>query len=88
MNVNPGGKQSVMRPGWFVRNGVRFRQHMVFEGGQYEGLPKGLRQVCLERFGAEAITGEYRQTTVIKIVYTHSSFLCVLIFHIGRYEAR
>ena len=58
MNVNPGGKQSVMRPGWFVRNGVRFRQHMVFEGGQYEGLAKGLRQVCLERFGAEAIAGE------------------------------
>ena len=58
MNVNPGGKQPKMRPGWFVRNGLRFKQHMVFEGGPYEGQPKGLRQVCKERFGAEAITGK------------------------------
>ena len=39
--------------------GVRFKQSMVFEGGQLEGLPKGLRQVCLERFGEERIQGEY-----------------------------
>ena len=58
MNVNPGGKQNKMRAGWFVKGGLRFRQHMIFEGGQFKGLPKGLRQVCLERFGAEAITGK------------------------------
>ena len=57
MNVNMGGKQPRMRPGWYLRNGVRFKQHMVFEGGPHEGIAKGLRQVCSERFGAEKITG-------------------------------
>ena len=56
--MNKGGKQPLMRPGWFVKSGVRFKQHMVYEGGQFVGLAKGLHQVCLERFGARAIKGE------------------------------
>ena len=59
MTVKPGGLQPRMRPGWYRKGGVRFKQSMVFEGGQLEGLPKGLRQVCLERFGEERIQGEY-----------------------------
>ena len=58
MNVNPSGRQPLMRPGWYVRAGVRFRQSMVFEGGPYEGEAKGLREVCLERFGGDSIKGK------------------------------
>ena len=58
MNMNPGGKQPLMRAGWYVRSGVRFTQHMVFEGGRYAGMAKGLRAVCEERFGEEAVKGE------------------------------
>ena len=32
---------------------------MVYEGGPYEGLAKGLRQVLLERFGPDRIKGEF-----------------------------
>ena len=60
MNVNRGGKQPLMRPGWYVlQNGVRIKQHMVYEGGPYEGQAKGLRQVLLERFGPDRIKGEF-----------------------------
>ena len=33
MNVNPGGKQPLMRPGYFVKHGIRFTQHM---GNKYQ----------------------------------------------------
>ena len=36
---------------------VRFTQHMVFEGGMFAGQAKGLRVVCEERFGADAVKG-------------------------------
>ena len=42
-----------------MREGVRLEQSMVFEGGPFEGLPKGLRQVCIERFGEDRIQGDY-----------------------------
>ena len=57
MNVNPGGKQPLMRAGWFVRNRLRFKQHMVFTSGPRAGQPKGLKVVCEERFGDEKIKG-------------------------------
>ena len=57
MNVRPGGKQPRMRAGWFMRGGMRWRQSMVFEDGPLRGQPKGLREVCLERFGEEAVKG-------------------------------
>ena len=58
MNVNPSGRQPLMRPAWYVKEGVRFRQSMVFEGGHLEGQAKGLREVCLERFGEDSIKGK------------------------------
>ena len=57
MNVNPGGKQPLMRPGWYIRAGLRFKQPMVFGGGRFAGMAKGLREVCLERFGEDIIKG-------------------------------
>ena len=57
MNVRPGGKQPCMRPGWYRRGGVRWRQSMVFESGPLKGQPKGLREVCRERFGEDRVKG-------------------------------
>ena len=57
MNVNPGGKQPKMRPGYYFKEGVKFVQHMVFTGGIHAGKAKGLRAVCEERFGVEAVKG-------------------------------
>ena len=57
MNVNPGGKQNIMRPGWYLKDGVKVKQKMVFEDGELTGVAKGLRQVCRERFGDEKIRG-------------------------------
>ena len=47
-----------MRPGWFKRGPVKFIQHMVFMDGPNKGLQKGLRAVCQERFGEQAVIGE------------------------------
>ena len=55
MNVNPGGKQPLMRPGWYIRRGLRYTQHMVFKGGVRAGQAKGLRAVCQERFGEDMV---------------------------------
>ena len=59
MNVRPGGKQPRMRPGWYKRGGARWRQSMVFEDGPLKGQPKGLREVCSERFGVKEVKGKY-----------------------------
>ena len=47
-----------MRPGWYRRGALKIKQHMVFKDGPFAGLAKGLKAVCLERFGAEAIVGK------------------------------
>lgn len=51
MNMNPGGKQAPMRPGWFMRNGVKVVQPMVFpvDHPKYPGQAKGMKQVMKER---------------------------------------
>ena len=59
MNVKPGGKQPKMRPGWYTKNGIKFKQHMVYSGGRYAGLAKGLRAVCEERFGEASVEGVF-----------------------------
>ena len=74
MNVNPGGKQPKMRPGWFIKNGLRFKQYMVFEGGPLEGQAKGLKQVCIERFGLEAVQGK-KQDQLVKLLENQPDFM-------------
>lgn len=51
MNMNPGGKQALMRDGWFICNGEKITQPMVFppDHPQFPGYPKGIRQVLTER---------------------------------------
>ena len=58
MNVNPGGKQPLMRPGWYKRGPIRTKQYMVFQGGPNAGLAKGLRAVCSERIGEDKVIGK------------------------------
>ena len=51
MNLNPGGKQARMRDGWFIRNGQKVAQPMIFpvEHLTFPDQPKGMRQVLQER---------------------------------------
>ena len=49
MNVGPGGKQPYMRPGWYMKDGVRIEQEMVFSSGPHCGKQKGMRAVVEER---------------------------------------
>jgi len=51
MNVNPGGAQARMRDGWFLKNGVKIVQPMVFPPNHpdFPDQPKGLRHILLER---------------------------------------
>ena len=46
-----------MRPGWYAMGPMIVKQHMVFPDGPNAGLAKGLRVVCQERFGEEAVQG-------------------------------
>ena len=65
MNVYPGGKQPLMRSGWYVKNGFRFTQHMVFQDGTKKGMAKGLKAVCEERFGTEKVEGQILQVLAL-----------------------
>ena len=61
--IYSGGKQPAMKDGWYYKENdqgekVKINQKMVFESGDYQGLPKGLRQVCTERFGEESVEGK------------------------------
>ena len=66
MNVGIGGKQPLMRKGYFYKvsaNGEKIlikkvEQSMVIEKGANKGLAKGLKKVCSERFGYENIKGK------------------------------
>ena len=59
MNVGIGGKQPLMKDGYYTNPaGEVVAQPMVFRGGPNQGVAKGLKQVCLERFGPEAIKGK------------------------------
>ncbi|KAI0372083.1 hypothetical protein BV20DRAFT_1034932 [Pilatotrama ljubarskyi] len=46
MNLRPGGKQARMRDGWYMWDGVRIMQPMVFppDHPKYPDAPKGMKQ--------------------------------------------
>ena len=48
-----------MRAGWYKRGSLKIKQHMTFQDGPMKGLAKGLKIVCSERFGPEAIVGKF-----------------------------
>ena len=51
MNLRPGGKQARMRDGWFIINGQKFNQPMVFppDHPDFPNQPKGMKEVLQER---------------------------------------
>ncbi|TFK32290.1 hypothetical protein BDQ12DRAFT_617331, partial [Crucibulum laeve] len=46
MNMQPGGKQAHMHDGWFMRNGERIVQPMIFplEHPKFPDMPKGMKE--------------------------------------------
>ena len=81
MNVKPGGMQPKMRPGWYMMEGEKVEQSMVFEGGPHEGLAKGLRQVCLERFGEDRIKGQSNISRFRNMCNTNVFIFCQKYFY-------
>jgi len=51
MNLRPGGKQARLRDGWYLVNGEKVVQTMIFphDHPNFPDQPKGMRQVLLER---------------------------------------
>lgn len=51
MNVKPGGKQARMRDGWFVQDGARVNQSMIFPSNHTTNPndTKGIKAVLMER---------------------------------------
>jgi hypothetical protein len=50
MNIKPGGKQAHMCNGWYIHNGVRVFQPMVYPGNHpdHPDTPKGIKAVLIE----------------------------------------
>ncbi|KAJ7704622.1 hypothetical protein B0H16DRAFT_1346781, partial [Mycena metata] len=50
MNTKPGGKQARMRPGWFMKDGQKVIQPMIFpvDHADYPDQPKGMKQYLRE----------------------------------------
>ena len=48
-----------MRAGWYRRGPLKIKQYMVFQTGPLAGKAKGLKAVCIERFGLDAVIGEW-----------------------------
>jgi hypothetical protein len=51
MNVNPGGKQARMHDSWFIRDGQKITQSMIYppDHPEYPNEPKGIKAVLNER---------------------------------------
>ena len=63
-----------MKPGYFTNvQGVKVAQPMIFEDGPNKGLAKGLKQVCIERFGPESVKGK-KHDDLVKLLYDEDDF--------------
>ena len=51
MNINPGGKQARMHDGWYIRDGQKIAQPMVYSTDHQTNpnQPKGVKAVLIER---------------------------------------
>lgn len=51
MNMNPGGAQPRMRDGWYMQNGEKVTQSMIFppDHPDHPNQPKGMKAVLKER---------------------------------------
>ena len=46
---------------------------MVFPDGPYRGMAKGLRQVCIERFGPDSVKGK-KQDDLVTLLSAEEDF--------------
>ena len=75
-----------MKDGWFENSeGEKVTQLMVFADGPNKGLAKGLRQVCLERFGPDAIKGQKQDGLgkLLDCISNGTAYFRVGLIHIG-----
>ena len=51
MNVNPGGKQARMHDRWFIHDGLKITQPMIFPADHptNPNMAKGIKAVLMER---------------------------------------
>jgi hypothetical protein len=50
MNIKPGGKQAHMRNGWYIHDGIRVSQSMVYshDHPDHPDMPKGVKAILVE----------------------------------------
>ena len=69
----PGRKQAIMKDGVFLNaQGERVCQPRVFTEGPFKSQAKGLRQVCIERFGPDSVKGK-KQDDLGKLIWSEPS---------------
>ena len=51
MNLRPGGKQACLKDGWFMHNGKKVMQQMIFppDHPNFPNQPKGMKQVLVKQ---------------------------------------
>ena len=85
MNVSDGGKQRYQCDGYYhivseEGQRTRIRQSMVFEDGPKKGKQKGLRTVCLERFGPERVAGLKKKEDFVRLLQNEEDFAATEIW--------
>jgi hypothetical protein len=66
MNVHPGGKQVWMHNGWFIRNGLKIAQPMVYPANHptYPNVAKGIKAILTEHgLYTDHLRGKYKKCT-------------------------
>ena len=71
-----------MRAGWYRRGPLKIKQYMVFQTGPLVGKAKGLKAVCIERFGLDAVIGKW---TIFHIQYLEKDSANVTHVEISNY---
>ena len=85
MNLRPGGKQARLRDGWYMKNGKKIIQPMVFSSShpEYPNLAKGMKEVLVERgLWRDGMLMECNKKSPLlmrQVVAQHASSTCNLI---------
>jgi hypothetical protein len=51
MNIKPGGKQARMHNGWYIRDGIKISQPLIYPSNHpyHPDTPKGIKTTLIER---------------------------------------